>query len=381
MKSVNHISSTYIKRSLFLLMLLSIGLSCSNDDSDSTVVVDLQDNDGDGVSNTIEQNAGTDPNDSCSFNLSQQNLTPSNNWLQLDCDNDCKTNGEELAVGTDPLNGSDFEGSGTYIKEVIEGDLDGSIFYRYFFNQNGTKITEIKNGNDVTTHSYVYENDQIKEIHTFNEDGFAITDVVYTYSNDELNYFTVASYGNVYEYNVEHNGTLVTAHNSSEPPGLFWKQIEYDASMENIIKAEWYRNSNADYIYRVTDYTYDGMGNRISYSSEEMGYDPDTGTYYPLGGQYPITGETYEYAETAVNPMFDAYKPLELTAFLSQYGLFSPMPSPTSPNLCSNTVLDLGYDQFERQYALDCAQPDGKPIQVTQINYNDTRFLRRFIYE
>ena len=61
------------------------------------------DTDGDGVVDNGEVLDGTDANDPCSFVLANQTVTPSTAWLNLDCDGDDLTNGEEGDLGTDPL--------------------------------------------------------------------------------------------------------------------------------------------------------------------------------------------------------------------------------------------------------------------------------------
>ena len=413
----------------FFLLVFLVG--CSSDDSNPPVVAEFQDSDGDGVANSVEQNVGTNPNDGCSFNMTQQDYTkttalwrgqdcdgdgvtngdeidpdgneindgngtdslddcsfnildqsmaPSNTWLDKDCDLDCKTNGEELTEGTDPIDEDDFLGSGEYITEVLSYGVDHTLYQRRFFDQNGARITEIQSANGTTLYQYVYQNNLIKEIHTFSEDGYTVTDVIFEYTGTQITYLTVEYLGNLDEFTVEYDGTFVTVHNVHEPPGLFWRRIEFDGAMENIIQAESYRNSNSDYIYTLTDYTYDSAGNRTSFTSEEMGYDPDTGEYFPWGDN-PVRGESYEYSETVLNPMYEAFKSLEIPAFLSRYGMNSPLPSPTSPYLCTYKQLDLGYDQFDYYYEVDCVQSNGKPIEVTYINQYDNRLLRQFIYE
>ena len=72
--------------------------------------------DGDGVTNgdeidpngdgTIGPNE-TDPNDPCSFWFADQTLAPSQAWLDADCDGDGITNGEEVSGGSNPLNPCD----------------------------------------------------------------------------------------------------------------------------------------------------------------------------------------------------------------------------------------------------------------------------------
>lgn len=422
-----------MKKANFIFALLIIAACSSDDDNGNggSNTVDFIDPDGDGVSTQVEQNNGTDPNalcsfllgsqdysktttawrnadcdgdgvpngkeldpdgneindgngtdplDDCSFNILDQSMTPSNAWMDKDCDLDCKTNADELTDGTNPTDTNDFLGSGEYIAEVLSYGVDGTLYQRRFFDQNGSRIIEIQSANGTILYEYVYQNKLIKEIHTFNEDGYSVTDVVFEYTGSQITYLTVEYLGNLDEFTVEYDGTFVTVHNIHEPPGLFWRRIEFDGGMENIIRAESYRNSNSDYIYTLTDYTYDSDGNRTSLTSEEMGYNPDTGEYFPWG-EYPIRGQTFEYSETVLNPMYEAFKSLEIPAFLSRYGMNSPLPSPTSPYLCTYNQLDLGYDQFDYYYEVDCVQSNRKPIEVTYINQYDNRLLRQFIYE
>ena len=56
-----------------------------------------EDTDGDGVLDGDEVSDGTDPNDPCDFNVNNQDLSiVSDAWLALDCDGDTIVNGDEL---------------------------------------------------------------------------------------------------------------------------------------------------------------------------------------------------------------------------------------------------------------------------------------------
>ncbi|KAI9549349.1 hypothetical protein GHT06_003715 [Daphnia sinensis] len=61
------------------------------------------DTDGDGVMDFQELLDSTDPDDPCSFNIDNQDITPSTAWSNADCDGDGTTNGQEVINNTDPL--------------------------------------------------------------------------------------------------------------------------------------------------------------------------------------------------------------------------------------------------------------------------------------
>ena len=73
------------------------------------------DTDGDGVIDGTEVTDGTNPLNPCQFVLAHQTVTPSSAWGSLDCDNDGLTNSQEQTAGTNPLN-PDTDGDG-----VIDG--------------------------------------------------------------------------------------------------------------------------------------------------------------------------------------------------------------------------------------------------------------------
>ena len=69
------------------------------------------DTDGDGVTDGTEIADVTDPLNPCSFNASSITLNPSIEWLSLDCDSDGLDNGDELTNNTDVFN-PDTDGDG-----------------------------------------------------------------------------------------------------------------------------------------------------------------------------------------------------------------------------------------------------------------------------
>jgi hypothetical protein len=81
------------------------------------------DSDGDGVSDAQEALDGTDPNDGCEYNPSNQlAANVSTAWSNGDCDNDGLTNGEELTGIDNPSTDSNPAGK---ITNPLEADSDG----------------------------------------------------------------------------------------------------------------------------------------------------------------------------------------------------------------------------------------------------------------
>jgi len=101
--------------------------------------------DGDGVTNGTEVTDGTDPGDNCEFDIDSATETPSSAWNALDCDGDGVTNGTEVTDGTDPLDSCEFDiDSATETPSAawnaLDCDGDGVI--------NGTEVTDNTDPND-----------------------------------------------------------------------------------------------------------------------------------------------------------------------------------------------------------------------------------------
>jgi gliding motility-associated-like protein len=92
---------------------------------------DEVDPDGDGTAGPN----GTYPDEPCSLTLEDQTLSPSAEWLALDCDNDSLTNENEVIIGTDPFN-PDSDGDGVIDGDEVDPDGDGTP------GPNGTNPTD-----------------------------------------------------------------------------------------------------------------------------------------------------------------------------------------------------------------------------------------------
>ncbi|MEL6988463.1 MAG: gliding motility-associated C-terminal domain-containing protein, partial [Bacteroidota bacterium] len=82
--------------------------------------------DGDGVTNGDEILDNTDPQDSCSVDVSSQTVVPSDEWNGLDCDGDGVPNDIEILDGTDPTDPCDLDPASQDITSVTDEwkDLD-----------------------------------------------------------------------------------------------------------------------------------------------------------------------------------------------------------------------------------------------------------------
>ena len=82
-----------------------------------------EDNDGDGVMDSKEREDGTDPFDRCSFKLASQTVEPSTAWKNADCDNDGLSNQQEKDLKTDPLK-PDTDGDGVIDGKEVSDNTD-----------------------------------------------------------------------------------------------------------------------------------------------------------------------------------------------------------------------------------------------------------------
>jgi Bacterial TSP3 repeat len=378
-----------MKKSIpLILFIIGFAIGCSSDnDSDVNQNDDgeviFTDTDGDGVSDDTEQSDGTDPNDNCSFLLSSQDFSlTSTLWKTLDCDGDCKSNEEEINEGTNPTDANDYLGSGDSIVKVTTSNLNGNVFTNYLFDQNGSRLIGLLNGNDITTATYIYnENNQLTGVNYFDEtQGYLIQALTFEYTGDQISSYTIN--GNE-TYYVVYNGNFIEVHDANEPPGLFRRRITLTPSSQQVVATEYYRHSYDDYIYTLRTFTYDG-GNLIGTHSEGQGYDPDTGTYYDLTDYWP-NASSFEYSDTVTNPLLDAYHKLVIPSMISEIGFISYLSTGSwalfSNDFCLHYILDLGYDQADYAWEVDCQQGNGNPIKSTQTYNLDNNTLVNFSYE
>lgn len=424
-----------MKKIVFLIILMVIGYSCSNsDDNETVIIVDFLDDDGDGVSNSMEQSDGTDPNDGCSFTLSVQEYnktsivwrnqdcdgdgvnngneldpdannvndgngtnpldecsfdisfqtaTPSTQWLSLDCDGDCRSNEVELIDGTDPANGDDFLGAGDELLQIIRYQPSGSISATYFFDVNTNRFlgSTDSQGNPEITYNYD-SNSRLIAIESHDTDSPYL--VEFQYTND-----LITSYG--YQFgdpiSVTYENNNIITHAIDAPPGLFTQKFEIDPMSDKVInRAAYYLlgGGTNDYVYWTTTYTYDSaMENLLEIRSEPQGYDPDTQTYYVLPNGTP-TIETFEYTDSnALNPAFMAYQSIYAQGLLDNFSLNSYL-LPQSNAIYSRkflTYCSYEYGTYFRAYTWDpqCVQNNQYPTKATQ-TYNSDQLVE-FIYE
>ncbi len=123
--------------------------------------------DGDGVTNGNEINDGTNPFDPCDLIIASQTVTPSTTWSEADCDGDGFTNGDEVLGGSNPFDPCSprpctlvipqaFTPDGDNINDffVIDGIENYPGNQLTFFNRWGNvvyEITEYKNDWQGTT--------------------------------------------------------------------------------------------------------------------------------------------------------------------------------------------------------------------------------------
>ena len=100
---------------------------------------EVNDCDGEGVSNGQEALDGTNPSDACDLNAANQDMIPTTAWLQADCDGDGVSNGQEIIDGTDPTTSCDYLTGSVNLPQggnwnEVDCDGDGVI--------NGTEVAD-----------------------------------------------------------------------------------------------------------------------------------------------------------------------------------------------------------------------------------------------
>ncbi|MCL5245980.1 MSCRAMM family adhesin SdrC [Cellulophaga sp. 20_2_10] len=136
------------------------GLNDGKEKTNDTDPLD-EDTDGDGVLDGTELTDNTDPTENCSFLLSSQTVTASNDWNILDCDNDGVDNITEVNAGTDPLVADE---------EVVKSPILGTWTLVSATIDNGTASTVVNNKTYPLEYTASSENENSEATFTDNPD-------------------------------------------------------------------------------------------------------------------------------------------------------------------------------------------------------------------
>lgn len=324
------------------------------------------DPDGDGTNN----GNGTDPFDECSFNLEDQTQTPNNDWMMLDCDNDCKTNAIEIAEGTDPTDGADFLGAGDTILTIGVRDPGNPFFRKFTFDQGGTRLKEVTNNNGGLVASYSYDsNNNLTEVSFFNDPR----DIVFSYQNGLITQVAVTYEGVTRTRTVSYDSNIIFTNDGSAPDGYFLEKFTLDPTSQRVAQKESFApRFNQQYYYFLSEYTYDNSQEQIiEIYTRQFNYDANTDTFSELPMDWARS--TYEYFDNgALNPAYNAYGLIYKQGLLEEsvlYGYHHAEHPLTGLKLLKRDDYYSEYTGQTNIYAIDCTQPNNLPLKITDVSF------------
>jgi hypothetical protein len=289
-------------------------------DQDGVTNGDEVDPDGNGQNNTN----GTDPLDQCDLVIAQQTLPPSNYWLTFDCDDDCRLNYQEIEEGTDPLDGTDFIGSGDELLEIRSIRDDGTHLNTYLFDQQGTRYLGAETANGQVLAALQYDgNNNLIEVDIPNADP--AIHISFEYQSGVISKTTHSEGSSVIIKDVQFSGNEIVTVNGDQPAGLFTEKFNLDPSSNKVmLKEEYFKLSSNDYRYYNSEYIYDSTkDNLLRITTSIQGYTPSTGEYYQLvqGGW---SSHSFDYDDaTALNPGYLATQNIYLHMLLEPDVLYN----------------------------------------------------------
>lgn len=366
----------------------------SNDQDFSITTIDwrLIDCDGDGVingdevdpdGNNTNDGNGTNPLDNCDLVISDQTIPPSTLWFELDCDDDCKTNGEEIDQETDPLDGSDFFGSGDMLKEIWFIESNQAPFRKHFFDQQGTRYIKTIDQNGQILADFEYDTSSKLISVEINDSNFNST-TTYEYMNGLISEVTINKNGNVTIVDVNFDGNTIITYDGSEPTGQFKSKITLDPLHQKVNLLESFYQSGSEWHYSSKSYTYDtNYENLQTINTNILGYNPDTGEFYDLYENNWLN-QNYEYSSTlTLNPSLQSMERIYFNYLLNEDILnwyWQIEEACTSSSFLESYSYASDYIGYNISYGVNCEQNNHLPYEAYYSTL-DYQFDIDIIYE
>ncbi len=346
------------------------------DFSITTVEWRLIDCDGDGVVNGDEldpdgnnsnDSNGTDPFDWCDLMISMQTVDPNPNWFEEDCDGDCKTNGEEIDQETDPLDGSDFYGSGDHLNQIWFIVSDQTPFRKHFFDHQGSRYIKTVDQSGQTLSNFEYDTSNNLIMVEINDSAFnSIT--TYEYMGGVITEVTINENGNVTVIDVDFIDNTIITHDGSEPAGQFKSKITLDPVYQKVTLLESFYQIGSDWLYDSNVYTYDiNFENLQSINTTILGYDPDTEEFYDLNENNWLN-QTFSYSNTTtLNPSLASMNNIYINYLLNDDILnwyWQIEKASTSKSFLTSYSYASDYIGFDISYGVNCEQNNHLPYEA-----------------
>ena len=323
----------------------------------------------------------TDPLDSCSLFVEFQEDPPAP-WLELNCDDDCYNNELELVLGTDPLTANNTE-----INQGILSSIRQDYGWYYVivsFSQSPQRLNKLNVSSfGSISRDYEYDaNQNLTNILYTETDQGVLGEAYIYYDGNQISSFQPFGPAETVEY----DGNFIRSFNGDSPPGLYNTQIEIDPVSQKVLQCTKYeKESSTIYKHYTYTYVYDSqMENLLELQVVIDEYDSLTGIDTFLQSYV----NEYEYYESVLNPASEAYSYHYIPTLLvdktdsyfkiaHSYFDFSGQAPMTSKNLLSS------FDTSNFDYSIvtdECAENNGQPLVAGFYPYSN-QYVNRFSYQ